>query len=288
MKVTGGSITIVNATGAKEWSNYSPLNNGSSQWNDSGLRIVGGSVNKTSINLFNNNSINSDVDVAGYGDQGRINFYGVAVTGSNDPPQYTASLGYALYGPNMVASDENTLQSNQYEYRVGFNLAGKNGSSYVDETALLISRKSNAGIGDGSIKYRLPKLLETYNSNVVNNSVLINPNGELRLGPPSTVGTVAIQVWNGTFDGSPEDRGTVVMPANTANPNGIFAIVSNKKIAVKGAGTWNGYISVRNTPDGDTYATFTPFENKTTNEEIQIVVGSFTNCSILVHAYRID
>jgi microcystin-dependent protein len=288
MKVTGGSVTIVNANGAKEWANYTPVNGGSSQWNDAGLKIVGGSQSKTTINLFNNNSIPAGESTDGYKDQGRINFYGVSLTGENQPPQYTASLGYALYGPNMVASDENTLQSGQYEYRVGFNLAGKNGSSYVDETALLISRKSNAGIGDGSIKYRLPKLLETYNSNVVNNSVLINPNGELRLGPPSTVGTVAIQVWNGTFDGSPEDRGTVVMPANTANSNGIFAIVSNKKIAVKGAGTWNGYISVRNTPDGDTYTTFTPFENKTTNEEIQIVVGSFTSCSVLVHAYRID
>ena len=78
------------------------------------------------------------------------------------------------------------------------------------------------------------------------------------------------------------------MPANTATENGIFAIVSSNKIAVKGAGTWNGYISVRNTPDGDTYTTFTPFENKTTDGEIQILAGSFTNCSVLVHAYRID
>jgi len=290
MKVTGGSITIVNATGAKEWSNYSPLNNGSSQWNDAGMRIVGGSLNKTAINLFNNNSINSDVD-GGYKDQGRVNFYGVGVTGANEPPQYTASLGYALYGPNAVASDGNTLGAGQYEYRVGFNIAGKSApSTYVDETALLITRKSGDGVGNGSIHYQLKKL-STYNTTVANNTVVMNSNGELLLGPAvgavDTVGTVAIQVWNGTFDG-PLDRGVVVMPANVPDANAIFAIINNKTIRVLGEGTWNGYVSVRNTPQNDTYTTFTPFENKTTNDQIQILQGEFTSCSVVIHAYRID
>ena len=211
----------------------------------------------------------------------------MAVTGSNDPPQYTASLGYALYGPNMVAANGSTLTGGQYEYRVGFNIAGKSAPSiYVDETALLISRRSGAGVINGSIRYQLPKKLQVYDSTDVNNTVVMDPNGELRLGP-AALGTVAVQVWNGSPNG-PNDRVTVVMPANTASANGIFAIVSSNTIAVKGAGTWNGYISVRNTPTGDTYTTFTPFTNKTTDDEIQISVGSFTSCSVLVHAYRID
>lgn len=179
MKVTGGSVTIVNASGAKEWSNYSPLNGGSAQWNDASLRIVGGTTRKASINLFNNNSLFADSD-DGYKDQGRINFYGVAVTGSNEPPQYTGSLGYSLYGPNMEASDGNVLSAGQYEYRVGFNIAGKSDpSTYVDETALLISRRSGVGVGNGSINYRLPKLLPSSTVGTLYRPVVMDTEGQL-------------------------------------------------------------------------------------------------------------
>jgi microcystin-dependent protein len=224
--------------------------------------------------------------------RGRISHYG-SQHPSASPGQalLTASIGFSTRGPGAIGADGVALNSaiGEHEFRIGININGRTiGNVYSEDTALLISRKDTDLKGNGSIKYRLPKLLPTYNSTVANNSVLINSNGELRLGPADTVGTVAVQVWNGTFNGSPENRGTVVMPANTASSNGIFAIVSTTEIAVKGAGTWNGYISVRNTPSGDTFSTFTPFVNKTTNDLIQILTGSFSSCSVLVHAYRID
>jgi microcystin-dependent protein len=223
--------------------------------------------------------------------RGRISHYG-SQHPSASPGQalLTASIGFSTRGPGAIGADGFALNSavGEHEFRIGININGRNaGNVYSEDTALLISRKDTDLKANGSIKYRLPKLLPTYNSTVANNSVLINSNGELRLGPADTVGTVAVQVWNGTFNG-PDDRGTVVMPANTASSNGIFAIVSTTEIAVKGTGTWNGYISVRNTPSGDTFSTFTPFVNKTTNNVIEILQGSFTSSSVLVHAYRID
>jgi hypothetical protein len=240
-----------------------------------------------SINFFNNNSNSSVAGAVGNTDEARINFFGIADTSLN-APRYAGSVGFSIRGPGATDELGVALGAEAYENRIGFNIAGVNSGTQVDESALIITRRSDAGIANESIKYRLPKSLPAANTTVANSTVVINPNGELRKTPivdPNT--RIAMQTWNGTFNGT-DDRGTVVMPPNTDANGAIFTIVSNNTVRVRGSGTWNGVLSVRNTPSGDTYTTFYPFENKTTNDTIVITAGTFNSASIMIHAYRID
>jgi hypothetical protein len=298
----GNKLTVTGSNGFEVLSMVTPSVHPQKEWGEYGVRYNSPDVdyNSGQIRLLSEvptivlfSPTGSVGEESNNDNRGRISHYGSqhpTLTPEEGLALLTASIGFSQRGGGALGADGVALNAalGEHEFRVGININGRSdGYVYSEDTALLISRKDTDLKGNGSIKYRLPKLLPTYNSTVANNSVLINPSGELRLGPVDTVGTVAVQVWNGTFDG-PDDRGTVVMPANTASSNGIFAIVNTTDIAVKGAGTWNGYISVRNTPGGDTYSTFTPFVNKTTNGVIRILTGTFSNCSVLVHAYRID
>ena len=283
LAVTGGALSIVkSANNVRPLSQYTPTIDNALKWSGANLYVVGGTQFSTAINLFNNNSLGANTS-----DEGRMNFFGVANT-SLDEPRYAGSVGISLRGAGTPDEFGSSIPSGHYENRIGFNIAGVDSGVHVDESALIITRRSDAGIGNESIKYRLPKSLPAANTTVANSTVVINPNGELRKTPivdPNT--RIAMQTWNGTFNGT-DDRGTVVMPPNTDANGAIFTIVSNTTVSVRGSGTWNGVLSVRNTPSGDTYTTFYPFENKTTNDTIVITAGTFNSASIMIHAYRID
>ena len=202
LQVTGGSISVVrNAVNFKPVGTYTPIVPSTGVWTDAGMYVVGGTANSTSINLFNNNSIPS---ADGY-DSARINFFGISNPSLSDP-RYSSSLGFALRGgPNQSDEYGASLGSNQYEHRIGFNIASGDGS--VEDTGFIITRRSDAGTAVGSIRYRFPSVLPSSDGDGAATVVIDNTTGELKkLGKPNAKAFVALS-WsiNGVYTDASND-----------------------------------------------------------------------------------
>ena len=189
---------------------------------------MGGSNQETAINLFNTNRVSLTADGA------RVNFFGVA-TGGTTNPRYSSSVVFGLKGADNLDEYGNAIPEGQFEHRVAINIGG---TGNVDESALVVTRRTDAnlGTGNGSIKYKLPKKLNTVTKGEAARPIVIDGDGQVLQGevgsaPTNTSGFVMLpgnrlkMVWgtvtiqptaggNGKADVTFADSGFASTPIN--------------------------------------------------------------------------
>ena len=200
----------------------------SSVWSDAALFVMGGSNQETAINLFNTNRVSLTADGA------RVNFFGVA-TGGTTNPRYSSSVVFGLKGADNLDEYGSAIPEGQFEHRVAINIGG---TGNVDESALVVTRRTDAnlGTGNGSIKYKLPKKLNTVTKGEAARPIVIDGDGQVLQGevgsaPTNTSGFVMLpgnrlkMVWgtvtiqptaggNGKADVTFADSGFASTPIN--------------------------------------------------------------------------
>jgi hypothetical protein len=159
------SLEVSDSTANSSYPNIVPFGM-SAHYETAGIRIQGSSLTSSSISIYNNLQVTSAQK------DGRINFFGVVQGGASPTAAYMGSVGFALRGTGNIDEYGVSLGATEYESRVGFNIMGLSGATFVDETALLITRRTGSGVANGSIRYKAPKNIKT--ANVVGNSTESN------------------------------------------------------------------------------------------------------------------
>lgn len=172
----------------REWDEYNPVGTDQSNldYYNSKIKILG---SEPIISLFSPTGGNTVP--SSYSSNSRVAFYGPEeITGL---PLYSSSLGQSMLTNGATIPESGLVVGpDAYQFRIGFNLAGRTSNGYSQNTTFLQTRKVGDGIANGSVKTFFPKGFVTDTDSTVQTKKLLvidDVTGEIRSRPFSVADT---------------------------------------------------------------------------------------------------